>query len=100
MRRLERLYLYDIGIVCGCIPLEYQKSKNLNLFLNVLLANQAQGQRKHLRALCDSGFRMNMLYGGRLHMGALRDISVSHFSCVFPDGIRIFRFMRKYSICR
>jgi len=83
VRWLERLYLYDIGIVCGCISLEYQKAKNLSLFMNVLIANQANGQRKHIRAICDSGFKMNMMYRGKQFLGCLRDISISHFSCVF-----------------
>ncbi len=82
-RRLERLYLYDIGITCGCIPIEYQKCKNLPLFLSVLAANRANGQRKHLRAVCTDAFRMNMLFKGRPFACAIRDISVSHFSCVF-----------------
>ncbi len=82
-RRLERLYLYDIGITCGCIPIEYQKGKNLPLFLSVLAANKANGQRKHLRAVCSDAFRMNLGFKGRSFACAIRDISLSHFSCVF-----------------
>ena len=29
IRKLEWLYLYTIGIICGCIPMEFQKSKKL-----------------------------------------------------------------------
>lgn len=84
-RRLERLYLYDIGITCGCIPLEYQKGKNLPLFLNVLAANKANGQRKYLRAVCSDAFRISLGYKGRPYRSTIRDISLSHFSCTFLD---------------
>lgn len=86
-RSIERLYLYDIGITGGCVPVEYQKTKNLYNFLNVLCANQANGQRKSLRALCDKSFKMNLMYRGRQYNCVLRDISISHFSCVFPEDI-------------
>lgn len=82
-RDIERQYLYDIGISGGCIPVEYQKTKNLYNFLNVLIANQANGQRKFLRAICDESFKMNFKYRGALYKCVLRDISISHFSCVF-----------------
>lgn len=83
VRQLERLYLFDIGIVCGCIPIEYQKTKNLFILLNVLIANQANGQRKFIRAICDDSCKVNFLYHGNRYQGVLRDISISHFSCVF-----------------
>jgi len=83
IKRLERLYLYDIGIVCGCVPIEYQKAKNLYLLMNVLSANQANGQRKFLRAICDDSCKVNMEHQGSRYQGVVRDISISHFSCVF-----------------
>lgn len=83
--RLEHLYLYDIGISCGCIPMEYQKAKNLALFLHVMMTNQVKGQRNHLRALCNDSFKISMLFKGRPYRCAMRDISISHFSCVFSE---------------
>lgn len=85
VRTLERLYLYSIGIFGGCIPIEYKKVRNLTLFLNVLAANQANGQRRRLRAVCDDSYKANMAYGGIGYRCLVRDISISHFSCVFPD---------------
>ncbi len=87
VRHLERLYLYDIGIVCGCIPIEYQKVKNLFILLNVLTANQANGQRKFIRAICDETCKINFEYRGNKYKGVIRDISISHFSCVFYGEI-------------
>ncbi len=96
-RRLERLYLYDIGITCGCIPMEYQKGKNLPLFLNVLTANKANGQRKHLRAVCSDAFTLNLCFKGRSYRCVIRDLSVSHFSCVFLDEPADIPVMEKIS---
>lgn len=87
IRKLEWLYLYSIGIICGCIPMEYQKSKNLYRFLNVLCANQANGQRRFLRAMCSDSFKANFAYRGKEYRSVLRDISISHFSCTFIGDI-------------
>jgi hypothetical protein len=84
-RSIEKVYLYDIGIYCGCIPLEYQKKKNLALLQNVLVANEANGRRKSLRAICGSTCTFNLVAKGKKYVGEIRDISVSHFSCAF-DG--------------
>lgn len=83
-RKLERLYLFDIGIVGGCIPLEFQKSKNAALLQNVLMANQANGLRKQLRAICSDAHKVSFQIAGVTFRGVVRDISISHFSCVFP----------------
>mgnify|MGYP001768648112 CR=1 FL=1 len=85
-RRLEKLYLYDIGIICGCVAVEYQRTKNLYLFLNVLAANQANGQRKSLRAVCDKTYKATIPLDRGMLSCVLRDVSVSHFSCTFPEG--------------
>ena len=86
-KKIEQLYLQDIGIGGGCIPLEYQKTKNLYLFLNALIANQANGQRRHLRAVCGPSYKMNFSFFGRLYQCEIRDISISHFSCVFVGSV-------------
>jgi len=86
-KALERLYLFDIGIICGCIPVENQKAKNLFLLLNVLTANQANGQRKFIRATCDDSCTMTLSFGGIPFSAAVRDISVNCFSCVFDENL-------------
>lgn len=50
--KLEYKYLYEIGLACGCVQLEYQKKQNFGLIEKILYANQAQGRRKNIRALC------------------------------------------------
>ncbi|HHU37181.1 MAG TPA: hypothetical protein GXZ47_08130 [Treponema sp.] len=82
-KKIEWLYLYTIGIICGCIPMEYNKAKNLYRFVNVLSANQANGQRRFLRTICGESCKANISFQGKDYRCVLRDISISHFSCVF-----------------
>ena len=80
--RLERKFLYEMGIRCGCIQLEYQKSNNFELIGKILFANQAQGRRKTIRALCSSACTYTYTYGPYKDSvtGTLQDISLSHFT--------------------
>ena len=79
---LERNYLYEMGIRCGCIQLEYQKVNNFELIGKILYANQAQGRRKTIRALCSSACTYTYTYGPYKDSvtGTLQDISLSHFT--------------------
>jgi hypothetical protein len=83
---LETLYLYDIGISSGCIPLRFSKDKNVEMLLDVMTANQANGRRKTIRMFCSSNDSLNILdeKADKL-LGKLLDISISHFSCHFPE---------------
>ena len=85
--RLQKLYLFDIGIVCGCIQLEYNRKKNYQILNTVLMVNQANGLRKYLRAICGNNCKLDMVIDEKNIQGTLRDVSVSHFSCVFPPGL-------------
>jgi len=80
---LEMTYLYQIGIFCGCIPMGTRRSQNLTLLTGVLAANQANGRRKYLRAICPSSCSVNLERNGKRYSGAVKDVSINHFSCVF-----------------
>lgn len=82
-RKMERIYLYDIGINCGCIPIGYRKATNLSLLSGVLTANQANGRRKYLRTICGETCELNFTRDRVRIEGRILDISVSHFSCEF-----------------
>ena len=84
--RLEHKYLYEMGLNCGCIQLEYQKKANFEIIEKILFANQAQGRRKNIRALCTKACTFSYNYNGMPYSGILQDISLSHFSFVFPEG--------------
>ncbi|MEE3473363.1 MAG: hypothetical protein VZR24_22260, partial [Butyrivibrio hungatei] len=85
---IERKYLYEMGIRCGCIQLEYQKAHNFDLVAKILYANQAQGRRKTIRALCTSACTYTYTYGQFKDSmtGVLQDISLSHFT-ILVSGV-------------
>ncbi|MCQ2241140.1 hypothetical protein [Treponema sp.] len=84
---IEKVYLFDIGIMCGCIQLEYQKRNNFGIIEKVLYANQAMGRRKQVRALCNKNSTFDFVFNKNSYKGQLQDISLSHFSFVLPHGM-------------
>ena len=92
-RQLEKFYLDDIGINCGCIPIEYRTASNLDLLLGALTANQANGRRKYLRAICGETCMFNFIREQIRLEGRILDVGISHFSCEFqgPDpGLQMY----------
>lgn len=83
---IEKIYLFNIGIMCGCIQLEYQKKNNFGIIEKVLFANQAMGRRKQVRAICNNNCTFDFVYNKESYRGMLQDISLSHFSIVLPHG--------------
>ena len=86
--KMEKRYLYDMGLQCGCIQLEYQKKTNFELIAKTLFANQAQGRRKTIRALCTSTCTYTFFLGNKDSSvsGSLQDISLSHFTILSKDA--------------
>lgn len=82
--RLEQKYIYDMGLNCGCIQLEYQKRHNFDIIEKILYANQAQGKRRNIRALCTNACTFSFMINDDPCTGTLQDISLSHFSFVVP----------------
>ena len=83
---IEYKYLYDLGLNCGCIQLEYQKKLNYGIIEKVLFANQAMGRRKSVRAIGNNGTTFGFTYNKENINGILQDISLSHFSFISPEG--------------
>jgi hypothetical protein len=83
---LEKFYLYDIGIKCGCVQLEYRKKTNFGIIEKTLYANQAMGRRKYVRAICGNNCGLTFTQNGRQYKGTIYDISLSHFSCIIPEN--------------
>lgn len=84
--RLERIFNFDIGLKCGCVQLEYHKNENFWIIQKILYASQAQGRRKTIRALCSKAYTFTFEYSGKMYDGCLSDISLSHFSFIYPVG--------------
>ena len=85
-KKLEKFYLFDMGIQCGCIGLDFQQKKNFPLIDSVMKANQAQGRRKTIRAVCSGASEVSFEKDGRYFRGKICDISLNHFSCMFYEG--------------
>lgn len=83
---LEKTYLFNIGIPCGCIQLEYQKKTNFGIIEKVLYANQAMGRRKQVRALCNNNSTLSFVFNKNTYTANLQDVSLSHFSFSLPKG--------------
>ncbi len=91
---LERYYLFDVGVQCGCIAMEYQRPKNFSRIAQVLYANQACGRRKNVRAMCDSTSEVKFDHNGKSYSARLKDISLNHFSCIFDHPVDMQMFER------
>ena len=62
------------------------------MIAKLLFANQAQGRRKTIRALCSSACTYSVTYGPHqiTSAGVLQDISLSHFTILSPgSGLEI-----------
>ena len=95
---LEKYYLYDIGIKCGCVQLEYRKKTNFGIIEKTLYANQAMGRRKYVRALCGNNCGLIFTLAGKQHNGIIYDISLSHFSCTIPDDCALAEHEKLHNI--
>ncbi len=82
---IENKYLFELGVSCGCIQLEYQKKQNFDIIVKMLYANQAQGRRKNIRAICTKACTFSVQYQEEHLNGVLQDISLSHFSFISSD---------------
>lgn len=78
--KLGMKYLYDMELNCGCIQLEYQKRQNFEIIEKILFANQAQGKRRNIRAICTNSCTFSCMYNEKPLSGVIQDISLSHFS--------------------
>lgn len=85
--QLEKKYIFDLGIQCGCTQLEYHKTENFARIQRLLAANQAQGRRKNIRAMCSKAYTFSVEYEKQQYSGSLQDISLSHFSFTTPEGL-------------
>lgn len=86
--KMEKYYLFDVGIQCGCIGLEYQHTKNFTLIDRVMHANQAGGRRKTVRAICDDTSEVSFVHENESFSAKITDISLNHFSCVMPKSAK------------
>ncbi|MEE3312771.1 MAG: hypothetical protein VZR56_01295 [Treponema sp.] len=95
--KLEKYYLFDVGVQCGCIGLEYQHTKNFALIDKVMYANQAGGRRKTVRAICDDTSEVSFMHEDESYSAKITDISLNHFSCVMKKSSKPLPIYTKIS---
>ena len=88
---IENEYIRGLGIIGGCIELDYQKKNNYFLIEKFLFANQARGRRTQVRALCQRNCSFNLDdKRGNVVTYWLNDLSLSHFSFTVPEDDKKF----------
>ncbi len=90
---MKKKYLMDIGIPCGFVTLKLGLKESFKIMAKTLVANEAKGRRKYVRAECrpqdKAGF--NVKYGGEYLNGTIVDISSVGMACTFekPQQLKI-----------
>ena len=86
-QNIEQTYFKELQLQRGYIQLEYQRKFNFEIIARTLFANQAQGRRKAIRALCSKACTYKFNYGDNndTFFGSLQDISLSHFTILVEE---------------
>jgi hypothetical protein len=84
---LKRKYLLTLKIQCGYTVLKSDLTVALKSLTEILMAADAKGRRKYLRADTSDETRVtvNFPLNGTFVNGRIKDISVVGFSCTFDD---------------
>lgn len=95
-RVLMEKYLMEIAIPCGYIQLKLGLQESTKIILAALDANEARGQRKFIRAVCEDDINATMNFKGDrgMHYGKILDISsagiaakVEKFEALPPNSV-------------
>ena len=83
----RRLYLNTLRVNCGFVPVKLEKANVIKALMDILNAAGAKGRRKYIRADTrgETLTTVNAPHNGAYVGGAIRDISVVGFSCVFAQ---------------
>jgi hypothetical protein len=88
---LSGAYLMEIGVQCGFVKLRVGVAESTRIVLATLVATEAKGQRKYVRASCTGilsvGF--NAKVGGTVAGGRILDISSVGMACVFDTDPKL-----------
>jgi hypothetical protein len=86
-KELAEKYLMDLMVPCGFILLKIGLLESTKIILKALLANEAKGDRKYIRARCNNNMAtLNLMVGEKLVKGEILDISSVGLACTL-NGI-------------
>lgn len=88
-KELARKYLMDIMVTGGYIQLKLGLKESTRIILQTLMANEAKGKRKFVRATCPSNIttEFNVELMGNMYNGYIKDISTAGMACFFESEI-------------
>ena len=86
-----RLYINTLAVPCGFIQVKQEKSKTIAAIADILLAGNAKGRRKYIRADTrgETMTTINFPKDGSFITGEIRDISSVGLSCVFSQSPKL-----------
>ncbi len=89
--QLARRYLMELSVPCGFVKLKIGLAESARILLSVLEANEAKGQRRHVRALIPDGTSVtfSIKTERQLLSGRIRDISLAGMACYFDDTVEL-----------
>jgi hypothetical protein len=90
-KEIAEQYLIKIGVQCGMVKIKMAPEKCLQTLLKTLEANEARGQRKYVRALCNEKLDLfNVIWKEQRFRGRLLDLSIAGMACFFNEhGLKL-----------
>lgn len=88
-KELARKYLMDLGVPCGFVRLKLGLEESAKIILKTLIAVEARGKRRHVRAPCADRqlASFNVRYKDTLYAGNILDISIAGMACTFDRDV-------------
>jgi len=88
-KALARKYLMDIGVHCGFVRLKLGLEESAKIIIKTLLAVEARGKRRHVRAPCADRqlAYFNVVCNDKIYPGNILDISIAGMACVFDEEV-------------
>lgn len=86
---LARKYLMDLMIPGGYIQLKLGLKESTKIILKTLMANEAKGKRRFVRAACPKNIvtEFNVQVAGTMYEGHIKDISSAGMACYFNKAV-------------
>jgi len=88
-KELARKYLMDLMVPGGYIQLKLGLKESTKIILKTLMANEAKGKRKFVRAYCPKGIatEFNVQMAGSMYEGTIKDISSAGMAVYFNKSV-------------
>ena len=88
-KELAKKYLMDIMVSGGYIQLKLGLKESTKIILKTLIANEARGKRRFVRAACPTNIvnEFNVGIREKMYSGYIKDISSAGMACYFYESL-------------